>query len=96
MKIKYIGINLIISYIIDAGLVSCQYYDPSPLVPMSQYTNDYRTLSCYECWFAQGRMCVSRTSDTMFDYTGSTNYNHGICCKTGVTSNVCSQTNDWS
>ena len=41
-------------------------------------------------------MCVSRDNSAMIDYTGSTNYKHGICCKPGVTSNVCSQTNDWS
>lgn len=35
MKIKNIGIKFIISYIIDLGFVSSEYYDPSLLVPMS-------------------------------------------------------------
>ena len=32
----------------------------------------------------------------MYDYTGSDYSYYGICCKPGVQSPICSQTNDWN
>jgi hypothetical protein len=39
-------------------------YDYGPLVPMSEYDKEYRVLSCWECFEAQGKICrnVDNTS----------------------------------
>ena len=67
---------------INAQLIASNYYDSSPIVPMSEYKNVYRTLSCWECFEAQGKMCIDRNYLSMISITGSSNSGHGICCKT--------------
>ena len=57
------------------------YYDATKLVPMIQYSKDYRSLSCWECFTAQGKMCTRKDQGSMISITGSSNRGHGICCK---------------
>ena len=58
-------------------------YDYGPLVKMEDYDKDYRTLSCWECFRAEGRMCRYRNNKSMIHFTGSSNPGHGMCCKPG-------------
>ena len=58
-------------------------YDYSPLVPMDEYEKDYRTLNCWECFQARGKMCHDTDYSSMMLTTGSSNFGHAICCKPG-------------
>jgi len=64
-------------------------YDYSALVPMDEYSEDYRTLSCWECFTARGKMCHSTDYSSMLLVTGSSNFGHGVCCKPGYTGEHC-------
>ena len=56
---------------------------------MSDYSKDYRTLSCWECFQAKGKMCHDKNYDSMIVETGSSNFGHGICCKPGFNDGFC-------
>ena len=58
-------------------------YDYSALVPMDEYPQDFRTLNCWECFEARGKMCHDNDYGSMLAVTGSSNPGHGICCKPG-------------
>ena len=57
-----------------------------PVVPMSEYEFNYRTLSCWECFEAQGRMCHHDGYDhgEIYDILESANKGYGVCCKNDV------------
>ena len=84
-------------YFLSFFLLICQinaYYDPTlPLVPMSQYSQNYRTLSCWDCFKARGKMCSRRDGQSMIAVTGSSNRGHGMCCKPEYQGEYC-VTND--
>ena len=56
-------------------------YDPSKLIPMADYPKDFRVLSCWDCFSANGKMCSFDENKSMYHLTRSSNYGHGICCK---------------
>ena len=64
-------------------------YDYSELVPMSSYSQEYRTLSCWECFDVRGKMCHKNDYTSMMQVTGSSNFGHGICCKPESTHENC-------
>ena len=33
-------------------------FDPSKVVPMADYSQDFRVLSCWDCFEARGKMCT--------------------------------------
>jgi len=70
------------------GQVQAQY-DYAPLVPMEEYAKDYRTLDCWECFEARGKMCHDNDYSSMLAITGSSNPGHGICCKPGFEGENC-------
>ena len=82
-------------------LTMCSFLKPAlanndltrPLVPMSEYPLNYRTLNCWECFEAQGRMCHHDGYDhsEVFNLLQSGNKGDGFCCKNGVESGVCVQ-----
>ena len=72
---------------------SLGYYDSSKLVPMSEYQYNYRTLDCWECFEAKGKMCHDKNYNSMISVTGSSNIAHGVCCKPDYEGEHC-QTND--
>ena len=67
------------------------YYDSiTPLVPMKDYTKVWRTLACYECFLAQGKMCRPKVDGkSIVHATGSSNKNHIVCCKPDYTGKFC-------
>jgi len=69
-------------------------YDSSELVPMKDYSADYRTLSCWECFEAQGKMCHDKDHESMIGVTGSSNVGHGVCCKPGYSGDHCNDEGD--
>lgn len=77
------------SLLMGLSFVMAQY-DYSPLVPMWNYTKEYRTLTCWECFEAQGKMCFRMDGKSMMLETGSSNRGHGICCKPNATEGICS------
>jgi hypothetical protein len=40
-------------------------YDYSPIVPMDEYSKDYRTLNVWECFTAKGKFCVNKNYESM-------------------------------
>ena len=69
-------------------LVMAQY-DYSELVDMADYSKNYRTLDCWECFQAKGKMCHPRNYQSIMLLTGSSNFGHSICCKPDYTGNNC-------
>lgn len=57
------------------------FYDNTAIVDMADYEFNYRTLNCWECYQAKGKMCHYRDYSSMIAITGSSNNFHGICCK---------------
>lgn len=57
---------------------------------MSEYTNNYRTLNCWECFDARGKMCHDKDYSSMFRVTGSSNFGHAVCCKPDYEGQHCS------
>ena len=58
---------------------------------MADYDFDYRTLNCWECFEAQGRMCHEKNYEhhKIFDLLLSANRGDGVCCKNDVEDGVC-------
>tara|TARA_B110000285_G_C15067648_1_gene586082 strand:+ start:176 stop:409 length:234 start_codon:yes stop_codon:yes gene_type:complete len=56
---------------------------------MSTYKANYRTLDCWECFKAKGKMCHDKKNLSMISATGSSNKAHGICCKPDYTGDHC-------
>lgn len=53
-----------------------------PLVPMSEYRwNEFRTLNCWECFEAQGKMCHHEDYIHNVALLESGNWGDGACCK---------------
>ena len=71
------------------NLISSQYYDSGPIFDMNDYDNYIRTLDCWECFEANGKMCIRKDYLSMIYITGSSNYGHGICCKPGYNEGLC-------
>ena len=58
------------------------FYDPTkPIVKMADYKSDHRTMDCWECFEAEGKMCHDVDHGSMISRTGSSNKGHGVCCK---------------
>ena len=45
------------------------------------YTEKFRTASCWDCFDARGKMCSYKNGTSMVGITHSSNSGHGICCK---------------
>ena len=63
--------------------VKSVYDSSTPMMPMSDYTSDFRVFSCWECFEAKGVMCHDKDHQSMIRVTGSSNFGHGVCCKPG-------------
>ena len=61
---------------------------------MSEYGYNYRTLDCFECFEAKGKMCHNDNYESMIQTTGSSNVAHGVCCKPDYTGEHCNSDND--
>ena len=59
---------------------------------MAEYGSDSRTLSCEECFLAEGKMCILKNGANMIRITGSSNTGHGLCCKSDATGGNCEET----
>jgi hypothetical protein len=83
--------------------------DPTrPLVPMNQYTpptdldsdpnyyypSEYRVLNCWECFEAQGRICIDEGHNSLYHHTGSSDKGNAFCCKPGSTHKYCTTGNE--
>ena len=78
---RYFGLVVVIFEIVSKmGSVHARY-DKGPLVDMKDYDKNYRTLDCWECFEARGKMCHDKDYSTMMKVTGSSNKGHGVCCK---------------
>ena len=71
-------------------------YDYGPLVPMQNYTFDYRSLNGWECFKAEGKFCHHYNHSSMIKATGSSNFGHGMCCKPHFTGEIfCNNTGEY-
>ena len=55
---------------------------------------NYRTLSCWECFEAEGKMCHDENYASMMKVTGSSNFGHGVCCKPDYNGEHCNNDSD--
>lgn len=74
-----------------------------PLVPMSQYTppkdldstpnlfypKDYRILNCWECFQAEGKICMDQGHNSLYHHTKSSDPGNVFCCKPDVHTGYC-------
>lgn len=74
MEVKFFVLLLVPSLVLGQ-------YDFSELVDMADYSKNYRTLDCWECFQAKGKMCHPRNYQSIMILTGSSNFGHSICCK---------------
>ena len=56
---------------------------------MKDYPQEFRPLTCWECFVAEGKMCSNMNDDTLLPVTGSANDGHGACCKPDSTVEQC-------
>ena len=83
------------SVLVIFEIVSVQArYDKGPLVDMKDYTENYRTLDCWECFEARGKMCHNKDYSSMMKVTGSSNKGHGVCCKVDYEGEHCNNDGD--
>ena len=75
------------------GVANTQF-DPSPLVPMSEYSENYRTLNGWECFEARGKLCHDKDHKSMVAVTGSSNSGHAVCCKPDYSGEHCNSDTD--
>ena len=88
MVFKYRSFKLLIILLVSI----CQAnigYDDGPLVNMTQYPHNSRTLDCWQCYKANGKMCTMRDGKSNLPITGSSNTGHGLCCKHDSTGSEC-------
>ena len=58
--------------------------DPTrPIVPMSQYEQDSRIMTCMQCFQAEGIMCYDKNQDfgRIWSWTRTEDPGYGICCQ---------------
>lgn len=84
----------LIAGLVDSAKASLGYYDSSAIVPMSEYAYNYRTLDCWECFQAKGKMCHKKDYSSMIAVTGSSNIAHGVCCKPDYSGEYCNSDKD--
>ena len=56
---------------------------------MSAWKDNYRTLNCWQCFEAQGKMCHDKKQESLIKVTGSSNPGHAVCCKPGYSGAHC-------
>ena len=78
----------ILSYLFLVKLVNA-YFDPSPIVPMSEYKSDYRVLDCHQCFEAKGKFCHHRKYAVTLHDTKEANRGYAFCCKQDSTKDFC-------
>lgn len=67
-----------------------QHFAKADIISMDKFTGEYqRPYDCWDCFDAGGRMCHGKNYAVIFNYTFSSNYNKGICCKPGSTDSYC-------
>ena len=70
------------------------YDQTKPIVDMEDYSKNYRTLDCWECFEASGKMCHDKNHKSMIHKTGSSVYGQGVCCKPGYSGEYCNNDGD--
>lgn len=71
------------------------FFDPSPIVPMSEYSESYRVLDCFQCFEAQGKFCHHRDYGQTLHDTQEANRGYAFCCRQDSTEGFCSPNSDY-
>ena len=75
----------------------------SPLTPMADYVPpndldndpnyyypaDYRILNCWDCFAAEGKVCIDQGHNSLFHHTGSSDPGNAFCCKPDADTGYC-------
>lgn len=71
------------------------YQPPSDLDndPNYYYPTEYRVLNCWECFEAQGRICIDEGHNSLYHHTGSSDRGNAFCCKPDSTHEYCTTGN---
>lgn len=67
------------------------YVPPSDLdsFPSMYYPTDYRILNCWECFEAQGKVCIDGGHNSLYHHTKSSDPGNLFCCKPDSTDEFC-------
>lgn len=53
------------------------------------YPAEYRILNCWECFEAQGKVCLDTAHNSLYPHTGSSDAGNAFCCKPGSNEGYC-------
>ena len=74
--------NIIVVHLVwQAANFVHAYFDPSPIVPMSEYEHDHRVLDCHQCFEAKGKFCHHKEYGMTLHDTKEANQGYAFCCK---------------
>jgi len=67
------------------------YLPPNDLdnVPDFFYPTEYRVLNCWECFEAEGKVCMDLGHNSLYHHTKSSDPGNVFCCKPGSTDPYC-------
>lgn len=68
-----------------------QYKPPGDLDgnPNYFYPKNYRILDCFECFEAQGKLCIDKGTSNLYPHTRSSNAANAFCCKPDYNEGYC-------
>ena len=86
------------SLLLSNSLVSANFYPRLDVMPMNQFYaekgEDWRTLNCWECFEAQGKMCHDKDYSSMTQVTNSRDPGDQVCCRPGFSGEYCNNDDD--
>lgn len=85
-----IAIIIVVHLVWQAANIVHAYFDPSPIVPMSEYGEDHRVLDCHQCFEAKGKFCHHKEYGMTLHDTKEANQGYAFCCKQDSISGFCS------
>lgn len=68
-----------------------EYQPPNDLDgnPKFYYPTEYRILNCWECFEAQGKMCLDAGHNSLYHHTKTSDPGGAFCCKPDSTDGYC-------
>jgi hypothetical protein len=78
--------------------VSANFYPRMEVISMEDFYlekgEEWRTLNCWECFEAQGKMCHDEDYNSMTSVTNSRDPGDQVCCRAGYNGEYCNMDDD--
>lgn len=99
---KYFSHNQILKIATSSFLLNDQvlanFYPRMEVMDMEQFYaekgEDWRTLNCWECFEARGKMCHDEDYTSMTAVTNSRDPGDQVCCREGFSGDLCNMDDD--